>query len=106
LHEAVDSLAVKTRRNDGRHRIRRADVLSLDQGNVVELFLATMIWGYGVGLGAWRATNIIAAESKDELQPLTQKLKLLVVCGDLDHITADGDAGLRRRLQAATAKPS
>lgn len=82
LQDAVARLAEATERPGGKWIVRRGDVFELGRGDVIELFLATMAWGYGRGWGWWRTAQIIEHAGQpsaggDQLQPLIDKLNHL-----------------------------
>ena len=80
LLSVVARLAGLTQQEVG-HWIRRREVFDLADGDVVDLFVATMAWGYGRGWGWYRTAKIIELATKTsgrgDLQLLTEKLKRL-----------------------------
>jgi glutathione S-transferase len=71
--------------------IERADVFALRNDDVIELFLATMAWGYGRGWGWYRTGKIIelaTADTHTGLEPLIERLTRVV---HLAHSDRDSD---------------
>lgn len=85
---------------DGRHMlIRREDVFDR-AGDSVDLFLATMAWGYGtVGYGWWRTAKIINAGGRNG----EQRVEAAVVAYGAAYLR-DGFSGVARAWTSGHAK--